>query len=271
MKLPFLRPGRRRTRDDVLHMLKEAQDAGLFSDEAYTLVKGVLKADTRTVEEIMVPRVDMVAVREQDTLEEVLKIYHKAGFSKMPVLGSSRETVVGILYMKELLKHVEHLQEKRARDIAVTPYYIPETKPVLDTLRDLQRRHLSIAVVVDEFGSVVGMVTMEDLLEEIVGEIWEEFDREQPLMVPLGDGVYEVSAVMNLEDFAEATGLDIHDDEVNTIGGYVLARVDHLPRTGERFRVGPLQVEVLEATRQRLKRLKIQILPEHSDENSQEH
>ncbi len=268
MKLPFLRPGKRRTRDEVLQALKTAVEEGLFSEEAYTLVKGVLKADTRTVEEIMVPRVDMVAVREQDSLEDVLRVYHKAGFSKMPVLGSSRETVVGILYMKELLKHVEHLQEKRARDIAVTPYYIPETKPVLDTLRDLQRRHLSIAVVVDEFGSVVGMVTMEDLLEEIVGEIWEEFDREQPLMVPRGEGVYEVSAVMNLEDFAEATGVDVHDEEVNTIGGYILARLDHLPRTGERFRIGPLDVEVLEATRQRLKRLKIRILKDTDHEHT---
>ncbi len=207
----------------------------------------------------MIPRADMVSVTESMSLQEVLDVYRKTPFSRFPVFNDRRDTVVGVLYMKDLLKRVDQLHAYSIRDLMSPPHFIPEVKPVLDTLATFQEMHLSIAIVVDEFGSPVGLVTLEDLLEEIVGEIWEEHDRPEAPWKEIAPGVYEVLATMNLEDFAEVVGLPLEDESVNTVGGYILHRVDHLPAPGEVIDLGNLEVEVLEATPQRLKRLRVRI------------
>ncbi len=241
------------------HILTLAEREGKLPAHAHRLMQGVLKAAERTVEEIMVPRTDMVSVVESMPLREVLEVYARTPYSRFPVLSTRRDEVVGVFFMKDLLRRLSELDTLTVRDLMSPPYFLPEVKPVLDTLTTFQEMHLSIGIVVDEFGSPVGLVTLEDLLEEIVGEIWEEHERPHTPWREVAPGVYEVLATMNLEDFAEVVGLPLEDESVNTIGGYILNRLDHLPAPGEVVDLGMLRVEVLDATPQRLKRLRVHV------------
>lgn len=245
--------------EDLENMLLLAQGRGILPPQALRLMRGVLKAAERTVEEIMIPRTDMVTVVETMTLREVLAVYAQTPYSRFPVLSERRDEVVGVFFMKDLLRRLAELDTLTVRDLMSPPYFLPEVKPVLDTLATFQEMHLSIGIVVDEFGSPVGLVTLEDLLEEIVGEIWEEHERPHTPWREVAPGVYEVLATMNLEDFAEVTGLPLVDESVNTVGGYILNRLDHLPTPGEVVDLGDLRVEVLDATPQRLKRLRVYV------------
>lgn len=251
-------------REKLSELLEILVVRGVVTPEALRILRGVLRADERAVEEIMIPRADIVSVTESMPLSEVLNIYRKTPFSRFPVFDDRRDSVVGILYMKDLLKRIDQLDSFSIRDLMSPPHFIPEVKPVLDTLATFQEMHLSIAIVVDEFGNPVGLVTLEDLLEEVVGEIWEEHDQPETPWKEVAPGVYEVLATMNLEDFSEVVGLSLEDESVNTVGGYILQRVDHLPTPGEVLRLGNLEVEVMDASPQRLKRLRVRILKEGS-------
>lgn len=248
-----------RTPEDLEETLDVLLEQGVLPPRAHSLMEGVLKAAERTVEEIMVPRTEMVTVVETMSLREVLGVYGQTPYSRFPVLNHRRDEVVGVFFMKDLLRRLEELDTLTVKDLMSPPYFLPEVKPVLDTLATFQEMHLSIGIVVDEFGSPVGLVTLEDLLEEVVGEIWEEHERPHTPWREVEPGVYEVLATMNLEDFAEVVGLPLVDESVNTVGGFILNRMDHLPAPGEVVDLGDLRVEVLDATPQRLKRLRVYV------------
>jgi len=248
-----------RNPESLEEVLALAEREGLLPADARRLMQGVLRAAERTVEEIMVPRTEMVSVVETMSLREVLEVYARTPYSRFPVMNSRRDEVVGVFFMKDLLRRLSELETLTVRDLMSPPYFLPEVKPVLDTLTTFQKMRLSIGIVVDEFGSPVGLLTLEDLLEEIVGEIWEEHERPHTPWREVAPGVYEVLATMNLEDFAEVVGLPLEDEAVNTIGGYILNRLDHLPGPGEVVDLGTLRVEVLDATPQRLKRLRVYV------------
>ena len=174
------------------------------------------------------------------------------------------DNVVGILYIKELLKHLDELKNLKAQDLAKPAHYIPYSKKVLDTLKEMQTKRISIAIVVDEFGSVAGLVTLEDILEEIVGEIYEEFDKEEVLVKEIEDGVFIVNAKIDLHEASVKFGVELESEEVNTLGGFIIENLERVPEVGEKFTIGPIEVEVLDATQQRIKELKVTILKEES-------
>jgi len=245
--------------EEIEELLLKAHERGVLPSYIYALNEQILKIADKTVEEAMVPRVDMVTVRENMSAMDVIRVYKKHGYSKMPVFRDSGEGVVGILYIKELIRNIERIETLKARDLAIRPYYIPDSKKVLDALREFQKRRVSIALVVDEFGSVLGLITLEDLLEEIVGEIFEEFDVEEIQYQHLEDGSYIFNTRIELEEASKILGVPLESEDVHTLAGYLMEKLERVPLTGEKFEINGVAFEVIEGTQQRVKRVKAKV------------
>jgi len=241
---------------DLTEEIREALQNEILSPLAYSLIERILHIQKKTLAEIMVPRVDMVAVKDSMPLRQVVNVYLQHGYSKMPVVEKRMDQVVGVVHIKEVLRYLDQLDRKTARDIALPPRFFPENKTVLETLEEFKRNRVSLGLVVDEHGTVVGLVTLEDLLEEIVGEIWEEYDRQEKLYEIRSDGTILMNTKLEIQKVAELLGIQIPEQEngnrISTLGGLLMASVDHVPSPGERVTIQDVEFEVLEATPQRV-------------------
>jgi CBS domain containing-hemolysin-like protein len=208
--------------------------------EELRLITSVLEFSDTLVREVMVPRLDMVTVDRSATTDLVLDIVVEQGFSRIPVLGESPDDIIGFVYAKDLLNIMDRGGEPEPVTRIVRPvYFVPETKKVPDLLRDMQARQQHMAIVVDEFGGTAGLVTIEDLLEELVGEIIDEYDTEEPLLVQEGEGVYLADGRFPVEDLEDIL------DEWDTISGLILDLAGRVPHVGETFEVQGARFEVV--------------------------
>jgi CBS domain containing-hemolysin-like protein len=183
----------------------------------------------------MTPQPDVVAIDASRSLEEVMDMVIRHGYSRIPVYRDSMNEVVGIVYAKDVLRETRSGRNGRTLEQLARPaHFVPESKKVSDLLKDMQREKFHVAVVVDEYGSVAGLVTLEDLLEEIVGEIADEYDREEPQVEPAGDGRYRVNARLPVDELNEILEVELPDEEWDTVGGLMMAVLGHLPQQGER-------------------------------------
>ena len=204
--------------------------------EEIELISSVLEFSDTIVREVMVPRTDMVVIDAALTSEEALDLVIEHGFSRIPMVGESIDDVVGFVYAKDLLKLMDQRSApKPVRAIQRQAHHVPETKPISELLREMQASRLHIAIVVDEFGGTAGLVTIEDLLEELVGEIVDEYDTEAPMVEELGQGEFMVDARMSVDDLNELLETDLPDDEWDTVGGLVLGLAGRVPVVGEVF------------------------------------
>lgn len=249
--------GQKKKENRILEdLLIKLHKKGKLEDREYDLILKILKAGRKPVGDIMIPRVDMVYVRENMTLREAIEIFKKEGFSKMPVIGERKDEIMGILHVKEILKNIDNLNLK-VIEIAQEAFYIPEYKRVLDTLSFMQKNRISIAIVVDEFGSVIGLVTMEDILEEIVGEILDELDKPETLYRKYPDGSYIFHSKIELEEVKKLLGAEIESEEVVSLGGFIVSYLQRVPKRGEKFRFRNLEFEIVESTPQRIKFVRV--------------
>ncbi len=224
------------------------------------MIEGVLEVSRREVHEVMVQRSSMVVLRLEDSRERMLETIIRSGHSRFPVIGENRDEVAGILLAKDVLRAMtestgDHWQiEPLLRPVTL----IPETKRLDALLDEFRRGRNHLAVVVDEYGGTAGLLTIEDVLEQIVGEIGDEHDLQQaPELVRQEDGSYLVSAKMRIEDFDEQVGTKLDTGEFDTVGGLVIHRLGRLPRKGEHIEAGGWRMEVIAADRRRVKRLKV--------------
>ncbi len=249
--------------NDLKEIIKVARKQDVLSEHIYQLMERLLDIENREVGEIMVPRVDIISIEEDKTLKEAAKLYKKFGFSKIPVIGAHGDTYKGIFYIKELIRYLDEIESKKVIELTKPPHFVPESKNVVDTLKEFQKEHMSIGLVVDEFGSVVGLVTLEDLLEEIVGEIYEEFDKEEVLIEEETDNSIVFNAKIDLEQASKILkekGFiteNLESEDVSTLAGFIMETFDKLPQRGERFEYKNLVFEIVDATRQRLKKIRI--------------
>lgn len=210
------------------------------------------------VREIMVPRVDMATISAEASLTEAMTVFLSRGYSRLPVVGKKIDDVRGVLYIKDVAKVLHESPKKMANtkavEIARPAEFIPESKPVDDLLRDMQQNFTHIAIIVDEYGGVAGLATMEDVIEEIVGEISDEYDRDAPDLLEQADGSYILTARYSLFDLGELFSLELEDEDVDTIGGLLTKQLGHLPARGDQASVSGLVLtaEVVEARRKRL-------------------
>jgi len=233
-----------------------AEQEGLIEGEERRLLQSIVDFGDTLVREVMTPRPDIVAVREVATVGDVRALFREQEYSRFPVYKESLDNIAGFVFVKDLVLN----GADDARPIAglLRPaVFVPETKRVPELLKQFQRQQTQCAIVVDEYGGTAGLVTIEDLLEEIVGEIRDEYDVEVEPIVEEGNGRYIVSGKANVEEVAQRLGVEIEREGFETVGGYLLARVGRVPAVGERLEMDGLNIQVLEVERRRINRVRM--------------
>ena len=220
---------------DVLSAGFRPEDLYGIEPARMEMIRGVVGLSSRIVREIMIPRVDIIAVGSDTALKDLAKLAYEAGHSRVPVYKDSIDNIIGVLHVKELLRYLVNKPGKfNLKRIMKKPYFIPETMPLDDLLREFKKRRLHLAVAVDEYGGFGGIVTLEDVLEEIVGEISDEYDDDDlPEFRKTGKNTYDVDSRMTLEDFCDELGVDLPCDEFDTLGGFVLDLFGKIPQKEE--------------------------------------
>ena len=235
-------------------------EQGLFEEEGRKLLQSIVDFGDTLVREVMTPRPDMVAIAADATLAEVRALFREQEYSRIPVYVENLDNILGVVYVKDLiqLKDVPEtatLQRDLGQLIRVATF-VPETKRVADLLKEFQRKQAQIAIVVDEYGGTAGLATIEDVLEEIVGEIRDEYDVETEPVIAEPDGSFVFSGKVNFDAVRERLSVEVEPEGFETVGGYVLTRVGRVPAVGERFELDGMLVEVLEAERRRIHRVR---------------
>ena len=216
----------------------------------------------------MTPRPDIVAIRAEATLGELRTLLREQAYSRVPVFKDSLDNVLWFVFVKDLI-HLTGAEERAIPTLMRPAHFVPETKPVADLLKEFQRRQVQIAIVVDEYGGTAGLVTLEDLLEEIVGEIRDEYDEESEPITDEGEGVFAFSGKVDIDELADRLGVEIAREGFETVGGYLLSRLGRVPAVGEQLDVDDLAIEVLEAERRRVNKVRVrkrETVPDRTEE-----
>ncbi|MHA7140727.1 hemolysin family protein [Arthrobacter sp. CAL618] len=248
------------TEEEFRELLSRANDAEMIEDSEAELIHSVFELGDTKVRAVMVPRTDMVPIETGSTLKQAMSLFLRSGYSRIPVIGDSADDIIGILYLKDVVAQL-HGPDGRDEDlvdgICRGVRYVPESKPVSDFLQELQRESTHVAIVIDEYGGTAGLVTLEDLIEEIVGEIVDEYDSEVPELEQLGNGEYRISSRMGIDDLGEVFNVDLEDDEVDTVGGLLAKTLGRVPIVGSEVTVGSigLRAERVEGRRNRVSHL----------------
>ncbi|MBW3556011.1 MAG: hemolysin family protein [Actinobacteria bacterium] len=220
--------------EELLATVDVATDDQVIEREERALIRSIIEFGDTVAREVMVPRPDMVAVEGRDKVSDVLEVAISAGYSRIPVYDQGIDDITGIVYTKDLMKAVQDDQgDKPVRELVRSAQFVPETKRVSELMREMQREKFHIAIVVDEYGGTAGLVTLEDLIEELVGEIVDEFDVEEPAIEALPGGSYRVNARMAVDEVNELLGAEFPEGDWDTIGGFVFNLLGHVPAEGE--------------------------------------
>ena len=257
-----------RTREDIAEFLASFIERGILAPDELQMLQGVLKASDTQVRDIMVPRSHMIVLEKDQTATEVLKVITESNHSRFPVIGDDRDEVVGIVLAKDLLKHFVSAREPFALQGFLRPaVFIPESKRLNTLLEEFKEGRNHMAIVVDEYGGVAGLATIEDVLEQIVGEIDDELDTEAASSIQPQDGAkFVVAALTRIDEFNEFFSTELSDADYDTVGGLVMQELGRLPRRGEQLAFAGLHFKVLRGDRRRLHTLEVTRLPSPSAE-----
>jgi CBS domain containing-hemolysin-like protein len=244
---------------ELRELVDMAEERGVVESGERNMIHSVFELGDTIAREVMVPRTDVVWIERTKTVRQALALALRSGFSRLPVIGENVDDVVGVVYLKDLIRRSQNGSDQRGprvEELMRTPTFVPESKPVDELLRDMQAQHIHIAIVVDEYGGFAGLVTIEDILEEIVGEIADEHDAiQRPPVEELPDGAMRVTARLPVEDLAELFGVELpEDDDVETVGGLLARLLGRVPIEGSGAEVAGLRL-VAESTGGRRNRI----------------
>jgi CBS domain containing-hemolysin-like protein len=237
------RDGPFQSESELRDLVDLAGESSVIEAGEREMIHSVFELGDTVAREVMVPRTDMVTIDGEKSLRSAMSLFLRSGFSRIPVVGDGSDDILGLLYFKDVVRRVNADPESGSLPVTAQMrpmHYVPESKPVDDLLREMQRDQSHFAVVVDEYGGTAGLVTIEDIIEEIVGEIADEYDREAPGVEDLGDGTFRVPATMDIDDLADLFDVDIEEDEVDTVGGLIGKCIGRVPIVGSRCEVGGL-------------------------------
>jgi magnesium and cobalt transporter len=261
-RMAQLLTGEIQDQDELLDILKDAQEKHLLDSEALSMIEGVLAVAQTRVRDIMIPRVQMVVVPCEATLDEILPIVIEFAHSRFPVIEDDKSKVIGVLIAKDLLPHLFDNNRLTVKDIMRPANIVPESKRLNVLLKEFRTERNHMAIVVDEYGMAAGLVTIEDVLEQIVGEIADEHDdinTEDDFISQRSDREFILKAVTPIEDFNDYFSTDIYDDEFDTIGGFLVHQLEHMPKKGEKLEVGQFRFEILRADSRRIHLIKLKL------------
>ena len=234
---------------------KEPHEGGISEQEGRELLQSVVDFTETVVREVMTPRPDIIAIGSDATLQDLRTLFREEQYSRIPVYRDNLDNVIGILFVKDLVA-LPPEAEPPLTTLMRSPFLVPESKRVSELLKEMQRRQAQMAIVVDEYGGTAGLVTIEDLLEEIVGEIRDEYDVESETVTDEGSGVFVFSGKVSIDEVADRLGVEIEREGFETLGGYLLSYLGRMPYVGETFGVDDLAVEVLEVERRRITKVR---------------
>ncbi len=252
-----------RDRDELITLLQEVSNQGVFDAEVLAMMEGALEVSETQVRDAMIPRSQMVVVHNDSHLDEFLPQILESGHSRFPVVGEDKDEVVGILLAKDLLPHLASGGERFDLSKTIRPaVIIPESKRLNLLLRDFRSSRNHMAIVVDEYGGVSGLITIEDVLEEIVGEIDDEYDEEEEaLILPVAENRYQVQALTPIDDLNEMFGSELSEDDFGTVGGLLLAEFGCVPEHGDKVVLeGRFEFQVIKADSRRIITLEMNVL-----------
>ncbi len=249
-----------RDRADLVEALRSATRGGIIDADALAMIQGVLRVTDLQVRDIMVPRSQMVVLERDSEPQSLLPAVIESGHSRFPVIGDDRDQIVGILLAKDLLRYYAEggAASFDIREVLRPAAFVPESKRLNVLLKEFRASRNHMAIVVDEYGGVSGLVTIEDVIEEIVGEIADEFDTEEDQTIRReGDRQFAVQALTRVQEFNQYFGTKFSDEEYDTIGGVVMQQFGRLPRRGEAVSMDGLEFKVLRADRRRIDQLRV--------------
>jgi CBS domain containing-hemolysin-like protein len=246
------------TEEELRLLVEVGEEEGVLEEEEREMIHNVFELADTSVREVMVPRIDMVTVEADATVEEAMDLIVQGGQSRIPVYEDTIDNIIGVLYAKDLLRiFASHQHPPSVRSIVRPAYFVPESKRLDDLLRELQQQRVHIAIVVDEYGSVAGLVTIEDLVEEIIGDIQDEYDKEEQLFERISDYEYIVDAKISLDDFNELLDTDLTSEDYETLGGFVYSQLDKIPTVGDVVHHENLTITVLSTKGRRVTKVKV--------------
>jgi CBS domain containing-hemolysin-like protein len=253
--------------EEFRELVDRASESDVIEDNEAELIQSVFDFGDTLVRSVMVPRTDIVFIDSGSSLHRAMSLFLRSGYSRIPVIGENTDQILGIVYLKDVAAVLHNLgpgtEPPFVDDLAREVRYVPDSKPVSELLRELQKESTHVAIVIDEYGGTAGLVTLEDLIEEIVGEIVDEYDTESAEAVALGDGIYRVSARMSIDDLGELFDLELDDDEVDTVGGLLAKALGRVPIVGSTVEVHGLSLRAdrLEGRRNRVSHIIASAVP----------
>jgi CBS domain containing-hemolysin-like protein len=250
---------------EMLRMMELEEDAGPIEEDERKMIRGVFGLEGTTVREIMTPRTDVAALETDASPKEAARMIVEKGYSRIPIYEGSLDSIVGIVYAKDLMRYfAEGLEPGSLREIARRPVFVPDSKRLDDLLNEMRKQRVHMAIVVDEYGGTAGLVTIEDLLEEIVGEIEDEFDRSEQLIIRISDREAIVDGRVGIDELNDLFGVAVASEDFDTVGGCVFHLLGKMPIVGDEVETDGLRLRVIAVDRHRVKRVRVnqEVLPE---------
>jgi CBS domain containing-hemolysin-like protein len=259
------------TEEELRLLVTVGEEEGVLEEEETEMINSIFEFADTTVREVMVPRIDMVTLESTATVDEAVDVALQGGFSRIPVYEADVgiDEIIGVLYTKDMLRQLrEGHNTLPIRDLVRSAYFVPETKKLDDLLREIRQKRVHMVIVVDEYGSVAGLVTIEDLVEEIVGDIRDEYDREENLYEQVNEYKYIFDAKIDIDEFNEIMDMDLDDTGYETLGGFLYAQLDKIPTVGDTIIFEGVRFTVLSTRGRRI--TKVEVEREHAPQPTPE-
>jgi putative hemolysin len=257
------------TEEELRLLVNVSEEEGVLEEEETNMIHGIFEFADTAVREVMIPRIDMITLESDATVDEAVDIALQGGFSRIPVYEKTIDDIIGVLFTKDMLKQLrEDHDSLPIRELVRPALFVPETKKLDDLLREIRQKRTHMAIVVDEYGSVAGLVTIEDLVEEIVGDIQDEYDREENLYEQVTQFEYIFNAKINLDEFNELMDTELEAEDYDTLGGFLLGQLDKIPVAGDTITFKNLTFTVLTTRGLRITKVKVERAGTHTTSNN---
>ena len=254
------------TREELRYVFLEGEESAAIEPTEREMIHGVIDLSTTMAKEVMVPRTRMVAVKSHATQGELIKRFEESGYSRVPVYRERVDNVIGIVNVFDIIREGFDTPDESIERLIRPAYYVPDTKRVGELLQELRANRVHMAIVIDEYGGTDGIVTLEDAIEEIFGEIHDEYDEEPPAVERIGENSLLLDAELDIEEASEALGIELPEEGAETVGGFVLNRVGKIPAPGETLVYGNVTFTVVEADEHSISKVRVDIKREERDE-----
>lgn len=251
------------TQEYIETIIDSVQETGLIDEEGNEMIHRILEMKDVVVREVMVPRTDILTLEVNSSIDDMTKLVVKAGHSRVPVYDETIDNIVGIVYAKDLLKYlISKTKNGKIRDLMRKPLFVPETKNIDELFKELKSKRIHIAIVVDEYGGTSGLVTIEDLIEEIVGDIQDEHDVEEEEFVMVRENEYVADARIDIDELSENLDIEIPKEDYDTLGGFLVHMSNNIPSVNDEIAYKNILFTVIEADERKVSKVGVKVLPE---------